>query len=72
MFISILNKRVIDWVENNNIVSDALFGFRKGRSTVDAIVVLNAVIQKILNEKKRVYCAFIDMKSVDSINLHNL
>ena len=71
MFISILNKRVIDWVENNNIVSFR-FGFGKGRSTVDAIVVLNAVIQKILNEKKRVYCAFIDMKSVDSINLHNL
>ena len=64
MFISILNKRVYDWVENNNIVSDAQFGFRKGRSTVDAIVVLNAVIQKILNEKKR--------ESFDSINLHNL
>jgi len=38
MFTSILNKRVNDWVENNNIVSDAQFGFRKGRSTVDAIL----------------------------------
>ena len=35
-FTSILNKRVNDWVENNNIVSDAQFSFRKGRSTVDA------------------------------------
>ena len=51
MFISILKKRVYDWVENNNIVSDALFGFRKRRSTIDAIVVLNAVIQKALNER---------------------
>ena len=73
MFTSILNKRVNDWVENNNIVSDAQFGFRKGRSTLDAIFVLNAVIQNILNEKKRLYCAVIDLKKAfDSINLHNI
>ena len=35
------------------------------------IFVLNAVIQKILNEKKRLYCACIDMKNAfDIINLH--
>ena len=73
MFTSILNKRVNDWVENNNIVSDAQFGLRKARSTVDAILVLNTVIQKILNEKKRLYCAVIDLKKAfDSINLHNI
>ena len=43
MFTSILNERVNDWVENNSIVSDAQFGIRKGRSTVDAIFVLNVV-----------------------------
>jgi len=53
LFTSILNKRVNDWVENNNIVSDGQFGFQKGRSTVDAFFVLNAAIQNILNEKKR-------------------
>jgi len=52
MFTSILNKRVNDWVENNNIVSFR-FGFGKGRSTVDALFVLNAVIQTILNERKK-------------------
>ena len=74
MFTSILNKRVNDWVENNNSVSDAQISFRKGRSTVDAsFFVLNAVIQNILNEKKRLYYAFIDMKKAfESINLHNL
>ena len=50
MFTSILNERVNDWVENNNSVS---FSFRKGRSTVDAFFVLNAVIQTILNERKK-------------------
>ena len=41
-FTSVLNKRVNGWAENNNIVSDAQLGFRKGRFTVDAIFVLNA------------------------------
>ena len=34
----------------------------KKRSTVDAIFILNAVISKIINEKGRLYCAFIDLK----------
>ena len=42
-----LNKKLNTWVENNYISSDSLFGFRKGRSTVDAIFVLNAIIQKV-------------------------
>ena len=55
IFTSILNKRVNDWVENNNSVSDAQFSFRKGRSTVDAFFALNAVIQKILNGEKKTF-----------------
>ena len=47
IFTSILNKRISNWVENNDILSDAQFGFRKGRSTTDAIFVINAVIQKM-------------------------
>ena len=56
-----------------NILSDSQFGFRKGRSTTDAIFVLNAIIQKILIEKGRLFCAFIDLKrAFDSVNLSGL
>lgn len=44
IFTGILNKRLNDWSEKNDILSDAQFGFRKGRSTVDAAFVLNAVV----------------------------
>ena len=62
IFTGILNNRINNWIQENKILSDAQFGFRKERSTVDAIFILNAVISKIINEKGRLYCAFIDLK----------
>ena len=50
IFTGIINKRFADWVENNTVISDAQFGFRKGRSTIDAIFVLNAIISKFINK----------------------
>ena len=73
IFTGILNNRLKNWAENNSIISDSQFGFRKGRSTTDACFVLNAIIQKILNEKGRLYCAFIDFKKAfDSVYLNGL
>ena len=37
------------------------FGFRKGISTVDAVFILQSIIQKYVNMNKRLYC-FIDME----------
>ena len=37
LFTAVLNKRVNDWSEKYNTVSDAQFGFKKGFSTVAAI-----------------------------------
>ena len=56
-------------VNENNVISDAQFGFRKGRSTVDAIFILNSIVQNYINEKKRLYVVYVDMlKCFDSIN----
>ena len=72
LFTGILNNRVTKLAENN-ILSDSQFGFRKGRSTTDASFVFNAIIQKILNEKGRLLCAFIDLKrAFDSVYLNGL
>lgn len=68
LFTCILNSRITNWCENNTIISDAQFGFRKGRSTVDAIFILHSLIEHILNKNNRLYCSFIDMKQCfDSI-----
>ena len=73
IFTGVLNNRLNKWAESNDVLSDSQFGFRKGRSTTDAIFVLNATIQKVLNEKGRLFCAFIDLKKAfDSIYLNGL
>jgi hypothetical protein len=47
---------------------DAQFGFRQELSTVDALFALQSVITKMLSNKNRLYCCFVDYtKAFDSI-----
>ena len=73
IFTGILNRRITLVCEQNELLSDAQFGFRSGRSTTDAIFVLSSIIQHYLNQNKRLYCAFIDMrKALDSVYRNGL
>ena len=68
LFTTVLNKRIEKFCTDNNSISDAQFGFRKGRSTVDPIFILHSLVQKYLNENKRLYVIYVDMmKCFDSI-----
>lgn len=58
----ILNKRLTEWVEHNNILHDSQAGFRRDYSTVDHIFTLLALVQKQLLSHKKLYAAFIDFK----------
>ncbi len=62
IFTSILTHRVENWFDDNNMLSDAQFGFRKGHSTVDAIFVIHNLIQHAFSNNLRLPCAFIDLK----------
>jgi len=62
LFTTIINKRVEDFCNKNNTVSDSQFGFRKGKSTVDAIFILQSLVQNYLNNNKRLYVIFVDLK----------
>ena len=53
LFTSILNKRLEAFCDNNNVISDAQFGFRKGKSTVDAIYILHSIVQRYINNNER-------------------
>ena len=57
-----LNKRIAAFCDLNNTISDAQFGFRKGKSAVDALFCLLNLVQTYLNENKRLYCVFVDLK----------
>ncbi len=73
LFTCILNQRISTWCENNDVISDAQFGCRKGRSTIDAVFILHSIIAKYVNMNKRLYCCFVDMKRCfDSIYLNAL
>ena len=68
LFTSILTSRVEKWFESNDLLSDAQFGFRRGRSTVDACFILQNLIEHFMQDKKRFPCAFVDLKKAfDSV-----
>lgn len=74
LFTSILNKRLAKVYSDQEILTDAQFGFRSGLSTVDAIFALQYIISKPLStKKKRLYCCFVDFRKafdfVDRVSL---
>ena len=48
MYCSILNDRLCNWVEGQNLLKDAQGGFRKNRSTIDQISSLTSIIDTII------------------------
>ena len=59
----VLNKRIANWIDDNEILGEEQAGFRQERSTFDHIFTLLALVQKEL-----LYVAFIDFrKAFDTI-----
>ena len=57
----------------NNVITDAQFGFKADHSTVDAIFILQSLIDKKIKNKKKLYCAFVDLKrAFDSVYRNGL
>ena len=73
IFTSVLNNRLETFCKEIDTISDAQFGFRKGRSTVDAMFALLSTVQNYLSNNKRLYVAFVDLKKCfDSIYRNSL
>ena len=72
LFTSILNKRLIYFDAENNVISDAQFEFRKDMSTVDSIFTLQYLIHRTMKNRNRLYCCFVDYsKAFDFLNRQN-
>ena len=66
LFTSILNERLQNWATANDILTDAQFGFKPGYSTVDALFVLQSLIESHINNKQKLFCCFVDyLKAYD-------
>jgi hypothetical protein len=75
VFTAILNKRVYNWAEEGNKLSEEQAGFRKGYSTVDHIFTLVSIIRNRFNNARggKVYAAFIDYrKAFDTVDREKL
>ena len=74
IFTKILNTRLVNWADDNDKMFQEQCGFTKGKSTVDQIFILNALVQKYLTKKGgRFYCIYVDFsKAFDSVPHLNL
>jgi hypothetical protein len=61
-FTVIINNRLKKWSVENDKITDAQFGFKADYSTVDAIFIFHSLIEKFINDKKKIFCCFIDFK----------
>ena len=73
VFGSILNQRLMLYLETNEILVEEQNGFRKLRSCLDHIFVLTTIIRNRLQQNLSTYCCFIDFeKAFDSVHYPSL
>lgn len=62
LFQKILNKRLLWYLESNNILSPFQYGFRKGRNTIQPLYDLQSQINDVTNNKSSLYSIFFDLQ----------
>ena len=62
LYTSVINSRLTQWAEDNDVLSEAQAGFRKDYSTVDHIFTLRAMVSKHLKKNKKLYVASVDFR----------
>lgn len=66
----ILNKRLVEFLEEKTILSDNQFGFRKDRSTEDAVNNLVNYITSYTDQRKKCLTIFLDLKKAfDTVSI---
>ena len=61
---TILNNRLMDFAEDHGLLPEYQSGFRKKRSCLDNVFILNSMIQVKLRQKRgRLFALFVDFKS---------
>ena len=69
LFTSIINNRLTEWAEENNVFFQNQFGFRKQRGTTDCMFILHGIIGLLQKKSKPLFCAFVDLqKAFDGTN----
>jgi hypothetical protein len=65
IYIGVLAKRLNEWIENRDTISECQMGFRKGRRTTDNIFIITTIIDKYLARKSgKLYWMFVVLQKV--------
>lgn len=65
-----INTRLVNYLEKYNLLSNNQYGFRKGRSTADAVSEVNNFIIGSLDVRKKCLAIFIDLaKAFDTVSI---
>ena len=68
LFTSVLNSRLENFLEQNDIINENQAGFRAGYLTTGHIFVLHSLIELLKTKKKKLFCTFVDFsKAFDSV-----
>lgn len=65
----VINKRLVKYLEQNKLLSDRQFGFRRGRSTEDAVTLLTDIVASHLDGGRCCVGVFLDLaKAFDTVS----
>ena len=69
LFTCIINNRLNKWAESQNVFDQNQYGFRDKKSTVDAMFILQSIVDTFIENGNMLYVSFIDLKKAfDSTN----
>ena len=64
----VINRRLLSFLKDNNVLSQTQTGYRKYRSTEDQLALIAQEIENAFQEKKKVVAVFFDLtKAVDKV-----
>ena len=69
LYCSILNNRLLTWLDTRDIIQDEQNHFRKSKSTIDHLSTLKSIIETRKLRKLSTFAVFVDFKKAyDTVN----
>ena len=71
-FTSILHTRLSEWAEDNTVIPEEQYGFRKNRCATDCVFILNTLLEKSHTARVPQFVCFVDFKKAFDSVQHRL
>ena len=62
LFNTVLNNRLLNFLETNKLICDNQIGFKKKARTSDHILIINTIFRKFCKSNRRLYMCFVDFR----------